>query len=310
MKKIKDELKVNYVILHLSPDSFFAKQMMESGIRVEGIYKNTNIISRKLRSIFFKKKYSTSLWHNKNIDISPETTIIIFDSGVDISYLKFIADKFKVNRKIFWYWNPIRHRISPNLISKLGYEAWTYSISDSEKYNININTTFYFREIVKQEKKSNNIEYIKNDVLFVGRDKNRLNELQNIEKNMKNMGLITYFYITADSKLDQLKRKNFRPLLSYTQIIKLILKSNSILDIVQNKYDGLSLRAMESLFFNKKLITNNVTIKYYDFYNKKNIFILNEDNIEELPNFLKSSYEKIDKKIVDSYDFSKWIQRF
>ena len=67
---------------------------------------------------------------------------------------------------------------------------------------------------------------------------------------------------------------------------------------------------MEALFFEKKLITNNKDIKNYDFYNPSNIFILGENNIEDIKEFINKPYEKVEQKIIDYYDFEQWLSRF
>lgn len=63
---------------------------------------------------------------------------------------------------------------------------------------------------------------------------------------------------------------------------------------------------MESIFFEKKLITTNEDIANYDFYRKENVFIIGKDDYKDLPKFLNTPY----KKIVDYYDYHNWIKRF
>ena len=67
---------------------------------------------------------------------------------------------------------------------------------------------------------------------------------------------------------------------------------------------------MEALFLERKLITNKTDIKNYDFYNHDNIFILGEDNINEIKEFINKPYKKIDQDIIDYYDFDQWLNRF
>lgn len=74
--------------------------------------------------------------------------------------------------------------------------------------------------------------------------------------------------------------------------------------------NGFTLRVLESLFFEKKLITNNINIINCEFYNKNNIFIINKDNLDDLNDFLKSEYKKIDKKIINYFDYESWLNRF
>ena len=85
--------------------------------------------------------------------------------------------------------------------------------------------------------------------------------------------------------------------------------SRSITEIVISGQEGLTLRVMESIFLKKKLITNNLEIRNKNIYNPNNIFILGEDNIKDLPSFLKKPYQEIDNKIIDSYIYSNWLKR-
>ena len=66
------------------------------------------------------------------------------------------------------------------------------------------------------------------------------------------------------------------------------------------------------MFYNKKLITNNIYIKEYDFYNPHNIFILQERNISELKEFLELPTIEINQKIKNKYRFSGggWLKEF
>ena len=76
----------------------------------------------------------------------------------------------------------------------------------------------------------------------------------------------------------------------------MLSQSNCILDYNQEGQVGLTLRPMEALFLEKKLITNNKDIKNYDFYNPSNIFILGENNIEDIKEFINKPYEKVEQK--------------
>jgi hypothetical protein len=79
---------------------------------------------------------------------------------------------------------------------------------------------------------------------------------------------------------------------------------------VDSRQTGLTLRPMESIFFEKKLITNHLTISDYDFYDKSNIFILGKDDLNNLSYFLKQPYNRLPAKLVDGYDFNTWLKRF
>ena len=72
-------------------------------------------------------------------------------------------------------------------------------------------------------------------------------------------------------------------------------------------HNGLSFRFFEALKYEKKIITDNFSVKEYDFYNPNNIFILHKDNLENLETFLHSDYQKLPPELVEKYSFSSWI---
>ncbi len=97
---------------------------------------------------------------------------------------------------------------------------------------------------------------------------------------------------------------------SYEDVIDNVRHSRCVLDIVQEGQSGITLRPMEAMMNDKKLITNNLYIKEYDFYNPKNIFILQERNISELADFVRKPVEPVPSDIKKNYRFKKWAEGF
>ncbi|MDO4763924.1 MAG: hypothetical protein Q4A00_06030 [Flavobacteriaceae bacterium] len=90
--------------------------------------------------------------------------------------------------------------------------------------------------------------------------------------------------------------------------IKMTLSSKVIIDIKLPYHSGLSFRFFESLGYNKKLITNNTSVKEYDFYHPNNIFITDYENFEGLEEFLNQPYVNICEEIKTKYKFENWIK--
>lgn len=250
---------------------------------------------------FEKFKLLRSLLYNKKIRPVKDEKVIIFDSNISPEFLEWIKLKYSTNRIIFWYWNPVNTSLNPKLIPN-GIEIWSYSIEDCKKYNLQYNTTFYFDNLVNNKLQNNE----KNNILFVGRDKGRLNSLLSWKKQLDYQGISSQFYIIGDKNSKDYK---YQKPLQYNKIIELINRSNVIIDYYVDEYAGLSLRTMEALFLNKKLITNNKIISSYDFYNENNIYIVNKD-LDDIKKFLQKEMVVIDNKIKEQYLFSNWINKF
>lgn len=71
------------------------------------------------------------------------------------------------------------------------------------------------------------------------------------------------------------------------------------------------MRTLEATFFNKKLITNNIAIKNLPFYNKQNIYILeDEEEVRSIKEFMDCDIVNIPKDITDQYEINHWIKQF
>ena len=221
-------------------------------------------------------------------------TLIVFDGGVRINVLSWISKIYPQKRLIFYYWNPVASSISPHDVPD-NFEKWSYSPSDCERFGLRYNSTFFFPEKVSFDNAP-----IERDVFFIGINKNRLEKIRNYEWIFANLGLKTEFLVV----------KNKKNRLAYAEVLDKDSHSRCILDYYTNQQAGLSLRAMEALFLEKKLITNNESIMNYDFYNPNNIFILGQRNINDLKKFVYEPYLKISEEIKQRYSFKCWLDRF
>lgn len=73
---------------------------------------------------------------------------------------------------------------------------------------------------------------------------------------------------------------------------------------------GLTRRPLEALFYNKKLLTNNPWIVEFDFYQKSNIFLLQELNIAEIQKFMQQPSTLIPDMVKMKYDIHSWLEKF
>ena len=284
----------------------FSKEFKNSGYEIVSPYNNGVKVKilRKLERVHFLRKY---LYNAKMIKPELKENIIIFDSNITQGFLEWINAEYTDNRIIFWYWNPVESfttTISPNEIPE-GIEKWSYSPEDCQKYKLMYNTTFLFDSLVQNEKKVESFTG-KKKALFVGRDKGRLKELLHLKKILEKENIECEFHIIGNPQSNKYRYEN--PI-AYQKVIDMIKQADILIDYYTDEMAGLSLRPMEALFFRKKLITNNCTISNYDFYNKSNIFMLNERE-RAIGEFVRADYVEISRNIQNQYLLSNWIERF
>ena len=246
-----------------------------------------------LYSLFYTKDF-------RNCGAS-ETTIVIFDSNLTRRAANYVKHRYPNLRVIYWFWN---HIYDPSILNELDdeVELWTYDAIDAAKYNLKMNTQFFFPELVCETE-----QYHTNfDCIFVGSDKGRYKILEKTKKELEDRFLKTFFLIAETGRF-----KNDKNRLSYYDVLSRVKASKCVIDILPEEQTGLSLRPLEALFFNKKLITNFKYIKKYPFYSPFRIFILGEDNINDIKKFMDSDLDfTYESKYKDYYSFRNWLHRF
>ncbi|MBB1363382.1 hypothetical protein H5125_14645 [Shewanella sp. SR44-4] len=298
--------KNKILFLWLDDKEFHAVQAKKRGVDVDYVFKSISKPLKIIRRASLKLSFfPVSIWLNKLWvrKLNRFDLIIIHASKLTPLVVKYIANNNPKARVIVWYWNPVDKCVPVELFNRDKCEVWTFDESDVEKYSLHFNTQYYFGDSSIQNQKPDN------DVFFVGGDKGRLTYLLEIEEKMKKSGIKTDFHITKTSN-SMHKGYAYSPRINYSTVRDKIFNSKSILDVVADKQTGLTLRPLESLYFRKKLITSDSTVKSRDIYNPQNIFVLGKDDINSLQEFISSPYKKTPDNILEKYDFESWLARF
>lgn len=214
-------------------------------------------------------------------------TIILGETGNSYNVAKYIKRKYPQKRIIIWFRNSLSHTINPARFDENVCETWSFDEADCNRYNLRYNPQFYVKSPSYRE---NGI--IKYDAFFIGKDKGRLEDILSVESFLKGQGLKTKFCIVGYNS-DSIE---------YKQVLDYISESKAIVDIQGDWQDGITLRPLEALFYEKKLISNSKGLLDVDFYRPNNIFILGADDISKIETFLNAPYEKVDAKILKKYD--------
>lgn len=296
------ESNKDILIFYDNSIEFFRTHFTNKGLRTVSIYKKSSIFSKGVKVIFRYFKISQTYWYDDwKKGLSSIKTVIFFAPEKRTCVLKYVKKANKNIRIIYWYWNPAFRSGLPSSDLSNKAELWSFDPDDCVRYNMRFNTTFFFDDILLPEKA---IEF---DAVFIGINKGRKDSLNKLESDLNKSGLRTYFHIVSDK--NENSQKNCREI-PYEEYLELVSKAKAIVDVKPIGQSGLTLRPMESTFFKKKLITNDVSIMSQDFYHPQNIFIIGRDKKEHLKKFIDSPFKELDRLIVNNYDVSRWVERF
>lgn len=200
-----------------------------------------------------------------------------------------------------WLWNHKGdNRIFANnlqTIHKCHFQVVTYDELDADRYGFKWHTQFFnikpFQHLATSP--NNKLLY---DFLFIGYEKNRVEEIENIHALLSSY---VCKFITVRTASDYI---------SYNRYLEMALQARCIVEIVHTGDPSCTLRPLEAMTIHRKLLTNNPAIRNYSFYRPHNIFILGQNDMNSLSDFVHSPFELLPSDIVDSYDVNSWVEVF
>ncbi|WP_395077962.1 hypothetical protein [Flavobacterium sp.] len=274
--------------------------------RLHNLFRKTILKDKSFKKKLFKKyELKNNLNYLKlipNCDYSLTIRADLFNDKV----LKAIVEKSSKNYSYQWDGLSRFPDIykSLNLFNKfyvfdkkdLNYENKTYPINN-----------FYFDcyTLLFANKKP---EF---DVYYIGSYDARINKLIQICEHLKSKNLKLNIIICGKPKIDLSSYSYIKIVhdpLNYYENLKMVANCKILIDLHhENLHKGLSFRTFEALGYEKKLITSNRIVSEYDFYNKNNIHIIEDDKMN-LDDFLNTNYQEVNQEIKAKYSFTNWIK--
>lgn len=248
--------------------------------------------------------------------IKPEDAVLFF-SIENRKTLQILHKLVRARKQSVWFWDPIRsYRKSAfsRWVYKIwlrhsGLKAYTFDPRDAKELGLEL-----IEQVFRHDPVQEDVAAIKDiDLYFIGTDKGRLDELVRWKELFERQGLRTHFHIVAD------RRKVYSPQeeslvtsdwISYASNLELVRRSKCLLEILQGTQSGPTMRSIEALFFNCKLITNNASIIDCEFYHPSRIFVMGRDQPEDLQAFLQSPIEAASEQLLRKHEIRTWLRRF
>ena len=243
-----------------------------------------------------------------------DVILVINGQTISSNYLSKLEIKYKPTKKILYIWDSIKNR--NNLLKNLIYFDHVFSFDpvDSIKYNFHFFPLFYTTSI------DPSINFtIHHDFAFIGTmHSDRYKLLKTIFESISNYNVYKYFYLQSryvfyfkrllDRNFSKAKLNDFHfSPLNYSQLIEVMSSTKIVIDIENCSQNGLTIRTIECLGLNKKLITTNKDIANYDFYNPNNILIIDRDKIHIPKHFIHSEYMQPSNEIKMKYSLNSWL---
>jgi glycosyltransferase involved in cell wall biosynthesis len=188
-------------------------------------------------------------------------------------------------------------------------EVFSFDKADAEKHGFQLITNYNYLPENQMDQTP------KFDLVYLASFDKRLVDLYEIIKKLEKSGLSVYAKIVGKKSWKKRLFTSKNSSVSYgvkrirhEEIPDYYKKGKVLLDLIRDKQTGLSFRIFEAMALKKKIITNNHTIKDYDFYNDNNILVLNEDFSNLQKSFFETDYQELNPEIYRKYTLENWVK--
>ncbi|MBC7556886.1 MAG: hypothetical protein H7195_08000 [Chryseobacterium sp.] len=304
-------------------DEHIAATLRKNGIEAHhiniGAYKHKNF-SARITNTFSKAFLQKNIKNEKRQQfILEELKALGHQDQILIINPELIKEKFHIeikkytSRYIAYLYDSLA-RCPAESILHLFDSIYSFDSEDAAKYGFTKINNYNYLEKVKDDKTP---EF---DVVYLASYDERLKSLYKITDRLEKLGL-TYQYVIVGKrswKKNLLKMVSFKGeniskkyqtrRVNQKNIPQFYMKGKVLLDLVRENQRGLSFRIFEAMALGKKIISDNESLKNYDFYKPENILILNKDFTNLNRMFFETLYEPLSEEIYRQYTLEAWVE--
>ncbi|HFU3800791.1 TPA: capsular biosynthesis protein CpsH [Streptococcus suis] len=186
------------------------------------------------------------------------------------------------------------------------------------KETISFLPLFYYEDFLPKSTKTTDYKY---DLAFIGTGhEDRIQIVKSLIQQLNNYQRKSFSYFFIPHKLvyyiNKFRNPSFKNVkikdvefeqLPFETLYEIYSQAKCVVDIESSRQNGLTMRTIEMIGLEKKLITTNKDIINYDFFNSNNIMILDRKNPIIDLEFLDKPYIPLDEKIRNKYSLHDWI---
>lgn len=299
-------------------DAHIVEELRRKGVDAHhiniGAYQHENLSARvknTISKVLMKRNIKNELRQEMILKelkrLGPQDQILVINPELIDREFHFKIKKF--TQKYIAYLYDSLARCPANHLFDMFDEIFSFDKSDAKENNFKLITNYnYLPEV-------NNCKPVKYDLIYLGSYDKRITFLSKIITKLDSLKL-TYNFVVVGKKtwtkninVQNNKQINFtRKRIQHKDIQGYYCQGKVLLDLMRENQTGLSFRFFEAMALKKKIITNNPTIKDYDFYRPENILVLNDDFSNVDRSFFDGNYQELPQELYRKYTIENWVE--
>lgn len=244
---------------------------------------------------------------------------VIKGESLDEEMLDLLRAAYPKAQQILYLWDSVKNVRGCETRMKKYDRVLTFDSRDAEEYDLIFRPLFFGKEYEAAPAENQEYEY---DFSFIGTAhtcRPRVVRQLGQERREKGRQFFSFLYLPhplvfAYNKLfnrdyRMVKKSDicFAPM-NVAQIKTVYQKSKCILDVEHQNQRGLTMRTIELVGMQKKIITTNALVKEYDFYHPANIYVIDREHPVVDDNFWDQEYEPVAENILAGYSLETFLR--
>jgi hypothetical protein len=240
--------------------------------------------------------------------------IVIEGEAVSRSTLALCRQAFPRAKLIFYTWDSLGNKqFSQNKLSAFD-RCLTFDPADAKAFGMAFRPLFFTPGFERAPRAN-----FDHEISFVGTiHSDRYRVIQRVNQQLP-AGTRCYWFLFMQAQWMFWARKYFTrsivganmyefrfASLPKDEVQRIFFGSRAVLDIEHPKQSGLTMRTLETIGSQTKLITTNTSVQDYDFFDPENICVVDRRNPVIPTGFFDGAYKELPTTIYDRYKLSSW----
>lgn len=264
------------------------------------------------------RKYTRSLikrFAGKKFDY----VVVVKGEGVNTEAVDMLRKAYPEAKFVLYLWDSVANIPDCEKRMKLYDRVMTFDIQDAEQYGLECRPLFYEKTFQCEFQKKSEYKY---DFAFIGTAhtcRPRIVKQLGMAcmKNGKSYFAFLYLPHCAVFWYNKLMNRDYRGVrkkdisfepMSSAQIKQVYEDSRCVLDIEHKKQRGLTMRTIELVGMQKKIITTNKSVTEYDFYDPANICVIDRENPIVDEAFWNSEFKPVLPDVLKKYSLEQFVE--
>ena len=257
LQKLENVLVVSYPLDYASPLIRF----------LFGLHHTNHInkyVKLPLKSLWFP------YYFKPHFAVERSLCFVVSGTYLSVDYLRYLKKKYpdakfvKIHRDLVELWKKRYPWYTDEVVKEIYDLSFSYDTGDAEKYGY-----IHFDEFESRPDVPQAPDYPLCDVYFAGAAKNRLPRLIEVYDRLTAAGLKCSYYITGAASDQRAPRDGIyyaADQMSYREMLYRTVNARCILEMNQLGAVGYTSRFLEAVLYNKRLNTDNLSVRESKFY--------------------------------------------